>query len=315
MTVVIDGAVAPTDTDVPSGSRPRGRSRRGRGRGGAGFVFVSGYVALLMLFGVGPVFYSVFLAFTRPEGGFAGTGNFATALTDFRFWPAVQHVGIYLVLWLLSLSVFVVLLALVVHRLASSRTKAVLRFAYYIPGALAGASSVLLWLFVLDPSVSPVAALLRWTGSDTFTQVIAPSHLPVIFTIIAFWTGAGGWIVVLYGALNTISTDVMEAAKVDGAGPVQTALRIQLPLLRKWIAYMLILSMAAGTQLFVEPQLVSQASFGIVGNDYSVNQLAYQYAFAQNDFNASAALSLLLLVVALVLSAVFVTRGKLFETE
>jgi multiple sugar transport system permease protein len=168
---------------------------------------------------------------------------------------------------------------------------------------------------VLDPSVSPVASLLRWAGSDTFTQVISPSHLPLIFTVIAFWTGAGGWIVVLYGALNTISTDVMEAAKVDGAGPVQTALRIQLPLLRKWIAYMLILSMAAGTQLFVEPQLVSQASFGIVGNDYSVNQLAYQYAFAQNDFNASAALSLLLLVVALVLSAVFVTRGKLFETE
>jgi len=311
VTVVIDGAVAPTGTDLPSGSGPRARSRRG----GAGYVFVSGYVALLMLFGVGPVFYSVFLALTRPEGGFAGAGNFSKAVTDFRFWPAVQHVGVYLVLWLLSLSVLVVLLALVVHRLASRRTKSALRFAYYIPGALAGASSVLLWLFVLDPSVSPVAPLLRWTGSDTFTQVIAPSHLPVIFTIIAFWTGAGGWIVVLYGALNTISSDVMEAARVDGAGPVQTAVLIQLPLLRKWIAYMLILSMAAGTQLFVEPQLVSQASFGIVGNDYSVNQLAYQYAFAQNDFNASAALSLLLLVVALVLSAVFVTRGKLFETE
>jgi multiple sugar transport system permease protein len=278
-------------------------------------VFVSGYVTLLMLFGVGPVLYSVFLAFTRAEGGFAGVGNFSKALGDYRFWPAVQHVGIYLVLWLLSLSIFVVLLALVVHRLASSRSKAVLRFAYYIPGALAGASSVLLWLFVLDPSVSPIAALLRWTGSDTFTQVIAPSHLPVIFTIIAFWTGAGGWIVVLYGALNTISSDVMEAAKVDGAGPVQTALRIQLPLLRKWIAYMLILSMAAGTQLFVEPQLVSQASFGIVPNDYAVNQLAYQYAFTQNNFNGSAALSVGLLLVSLVCATVFVARGRLFETD
>jgi multiple sugar transport system permease protein len=297
--------------DVPAGSERTVRSRRGA----TGYVFVSGYVVLLLLFGVVPVLYSIYLALTRATGGFAGLANFSHVMGDYRFWPSVQHVGAYLVIWLVSLSVFVVLLALVVHRLASARTKAVLRFAYYVPGALAGASSVLLWLFVLDPSVSPVASMLRWTGADTFTQVIAPSHLPVIFTVIAFWTGAGGWIVVLYGALNTIPADLMEAAKVDGAGPVQTAVRIQLPLLRKWIAYMLILSMAAGTQLFVEPQLVSQASFGIVGNDYSVNQIAYQYAFAQNDFNGSAALSLLLLVVALVLSAVFVTRGRLFETE
>jgi multiple sugar transport system permease protein len=39
--------------------------------------------------------------------------------------------------------------------------------------------------------------------------------------VIAFWTGAGGWILVLYGALNTIPADVLEAATVDGAGPVR----------------------------------------------------------------------------------------------
>jgi multiple sugar transport system permease protein len=108
---------------------------------------------------------------------------------------------------------------------------------------------------------------------------------------------------------------VIEAARIDGAGMVQIAWRIQLPLLRKWISYMGIMSLAAGTQLFVEPQLLSQASNAVVPNDYSLNQLAYQYAFQQNDFNGAAAISLLLLVIALVLSAVFVTRGGLFETD
>jgi multiple sugar transport system permease protein len=191
----------------------------------------------------------------------------------------------------------------------------VLRFAYYVPGALAGASSVLLWLFVLDPSVSPVAPLLKAFGFEHFPEVIAPGNLPVIFAVIAFWTGAGGWIVVLYGALNTVSAEVMEAARVDGAGAVQTALHIQLPMLRKWIAYMLILSLAAGTQLFVEPQLVSQASFGVVGNDYSLNQLSYLYAFSQNDFNGSAAISIVLLVVALSLAGLFVAKGRMFEVD
>ena len=78
---------------------------------------------------------------------------------------------------------------------------------------------------------------------------------------------------------------------------------------------MAIMSLAAGTQLFVEPQLLSQASQGVVPNDYSVNQLAYQYAFQQSNFNGSAAISILLLIVALGLSAFFVFRGGLFEKD
>ncbi|MEU9239359.1 sugar ABC transporter permease [Streptomyces shenzhenensis] len=294
-----------------AGNRTRAGFRQVR----AGHLFVLPYVVLLALFGVVPVCYSVYLAFTDAGGGFAGFSNFTRTATDYRFLPALGHVAVYLVIWLAMLSVLVVSLTLVVHQLASRRTKAVIRLAYYIPGALAGASSVLLWLFVLDPTVSPVAPLLKAMGSDHFTDVITPGHLPVIFAIIAFWTGAGGWILVLYGALNTIPADVIVAAKMDGAGRIRTALSIQLPMIRKSITYMLILAFAAGTQLFVEPQLISQASFGVVPNDYSVNQLAYQFAFTQNDFNGSAAIALDLLVIALVSTSLFVTRGRLFDTD
>ena len=145
--------------------------------------------------------------------------------------------------------------------------------------------------------------------------MIAPSHLPVVLAIVAFWTGAGGWIVVMYGALNNIPLDIMEAARIDGANALQTAIHVQLPLLRKWIAYMAVLSIAAGTQLFVEPTLLSQASNAVVPNDYSLNQLAYQYAFDLNDLNGSAAISVLLLLVTAVVSALFVARGGLFDTE
>ncbi len=188
-----------------------------------------------------------------------------------------------------------------------------MRFLYYIPGAVAGASAVMLWLFVLDPTVSPVAFLLRALGFQAFVETMQVDHLPVTLAIIAFWTGAGGWILVMYGALNNISRDVMEAARVDGAGPVRTAWYIQIPLLRKWIAYMVILSFAGGTQLFVEPRVLSQASRGVVPQDYSMNQLAFLYAFKQSDFNGSAAISLVLLAVSLLLSVYFVFRGGLFE--
>jgi multiple sugar transport system permease protein len=298
----------------PNSRRPARRRRLDRSQASVGYVFVSGYTILLVAFGILPTLYTIFLAFTA-DGTFAGFANFAQVFGDYRFLPAGGHVALYLVIYLVSLIVFVVLLALVVHSLGRRWLSSSFRFVYYIPGALAGASSVMLWLFLLDPSVSPVAFILRAFGLETFVQTVSIDNLPLIFTVVAFWTGAGGWIVIMYGALNNISGDVMEAARIDGAGPVQTAWHIQIPLLRKWISYMAVMSLAAGTQLFVEPRVLSQASKGVVPPDYSINQLAYLYAFRQGDFNGSAAISLLLLVVAAALSAIFVFRGGLFERD
>ena len=279
------------------------------------YGFISLYAILVIVFGVLPALYALYLAFTTGDGGFAGVSNFTKVIGDFRFLPAVVHVALYLIIWLAALIILVTFLALVVHAIRVRWLSRTLRFVFYLPGALAGASSVLLWLFVLDPTASPVGGLLHLVGFSSFVQVIQPANLPPIFAIIAFWTGAGGWVVIMYGALNNISGDIIEAARIDGANAFKIAINIQLPLMRKWISYMGIMSLAAGTQLFVEPQLLSQASNAVVPNDYSLNQLAYQYAFQQNDFNGAAAISLLLLVIALALSAVFVTRGGLFERD
>jgi multiple sugar transport system permease protein len=295
--------------------RRPGGPRAGGSRSAMSYGFVALYAALTAAFGVLPALYALYLAFTDANGGFAGLANFTKVIGDFRFLPAVGHVAFYLLIWLVALVVLVTALAIVVHAIRLRWLSSTLRLIFYLPGALAGASSVLLWLFLLDPTASPIGGLLRFFGLSSFVQVIVPGNLPPIFAVIAFWTGAGGWIVIMYGALNNISADVIEAARIDGAGRWQIAWRIQLPLLRKWISYMGIMSLAAGTQLFVEPQLLSQASNAVVPNDYSLNQLAYQYAFQQNDFNGAAAISLLLLVIALALSAVFVLRGGLFETD
>jgi multiple sugar transport system permease protein len=283
----------------------------------ASYVFLAPYLLLMVVFGVMPGLYALYLSFTSrtSNGSFVALQNFTKVLSDFRFMPAVQHVSLYLVFWLIALVILVTFFALVVHGLGSRHLRTGLRLVYYLPGALAGASSVMLWLFVLDPTASPVSILIKAMGMASFVNVIVPSHLPVIFAIIAFWTGAGGWIVIMYGALNNISTEVMEAARIDGAGSLRLAWHIQIPMIRKWISYMAIISIAAGVQLFVEPQLLSQASNAIVPNDYSLNQLAYLYAFKQNDFHGSAAISILLLFVALSLSAIFVTRGGLFDKD
>ncbi len=304
------------EVDAPAVNPAGAPSRRKRGKHTwPGLLFVGPYLPFLVVFGVLPMIYALGLAFTDDAGGWAGFRNFSRTFGDYRFFSAFGHILLYTSVWLGSLVVLVVGLTLLLHGRAN-RVSSAFRFLFYIPGALAGASSVLVWLFMLDPAVSPGSFLVHEVlGSHLFVESIAPGKLPFIFAMIAFWTGAGGWIVIMYGALNTIPQDLEDAARIDGAGPVTIALRIKLPLIRKWIAYMAILSFATGTQLFVEPQLVNQASLGMVPDTWSSNQLAFQLAFRYADFNAAAAISVDLLAIGVLAAALIVTRTGLFRTD
>jgi multiple sugar transport system permease protein len=285
---------------------PAGSSRT------AGYFFVAIYVGLLVMLGIVPVIYAIYLALSNSHGF---GSNFTEAFRDYRFVPAFENVLKFMAIWLISQTVFVVGLTLLLHNLVA-RVGSFFRFLFYIPGALAGAASVVVWLFMLDPSASPFGPLLHRLGYATFDNVIAPGNLALIFAIMAFWTGAGGWIVVMYGALNNISHELLESARMDGANAFQTALWIKLPLIRKWIVYMLVLSFAGGIQLFVEPTVLGTAALGVgVSKYWSPNQLAWFVASQYNQYNEAAAISVVLLVLGLAVAAVLVWRGRLFEVE
>src|SRR5690349_10028617 len=97
--------IAPPSDELTAGvsgrRRPARSPSRAAGRTRIGYVFVSLYALLALAFGVVPSLYAVQLAFTNTDGGFAGLGNFTKVVGDFRFWPAVFHVTLYLVIWLI----------------------------------------------------------------------------------------------------------------------------------------------------------------------------------------------------------------------
>jgi len=278
----------------------------------SGYLFVAPYVALLVAVGIYPVGYALNLALTSFTAHFTGVGNFVDSFRDPEFVPALENVTAFLALWLTTLVVFVVGLSLMLHSM-NRRVSAAYRFVFYLPAALAGAASVMLWLFMLQPGKSPWSFALSWLGYHSLGDSLAPAHLPVVFALIAFWSGAGSWIVVMYGALATIPDEVLETARLDGAGPWRTAFRVKLPLIKKWIAYMVIGAFAAGSQLFVEPELVSQATGSVVNETWSPNQLALYLSFRLDNFNYAAAISIDLLVAALICAAVILLRTGLFE--
>ena len=280
----------------------------------SGYLFVAPYVLLLIVAGIYPVGYAVNLALTSFTAQFSGVTNFVKSWQNPDFLPAFGHIGLFLAIWLTALVVLVVGLSLMLHSL-DRRVSAAYRFVFYLPAALAGSASVMLWLFMLEPRASPWGFVLRWFGFATLGDTLASGHLAVIFAVIAFWSGAGSWIVVMYGALATIPSEVLELAKVDGAGAWRTAVIVKLPLIKKWIGYMLIGAFAAGTQLFAEPQLISEATGGVLNQTWSPNQLAYNLSFHLGNFNYAAAISLDLLLLALISAVVILRRSALFTVD
>lgn len=189
-----------------------------------------------------------------------------------------------------------------------------IRLIYVLPGVITGAASVLLWYLMLQPETSPFAPLLNVLGFHTSADMFQNSRLPVIFALMAFATGFGQWVVIIFGSLQSISSDILEAAKLDGASAIQLAFQIKLPLISKYVVYMLVLSFAGALQIFAEPTILS--SIAAVGSPtWSINQLGLFFATQNGDFPSSAVISLLLLAFSLLVAVVIITRGNLFQTD
>ena len=111
---------------------------------------------------------------------------------------------------------------------------------------------------------------------------------------VATWTYTGYNMIILYAALRAIPTELYEAAAVDGAGPVRTALHIKLPLLRPALLLCTIFSVIGSFQLFAEPRIFYALAPDVIGKDYTPNLYVYNLAFADQRLNYAAALSFLL---------------------
>ncbi len=303
-------------SSAPAQTKP---SRRRRFQVNASYLFVLPYVVFLTLFGVMPGVIALAFSVSKFVGGrpqlfAAGLANFNTVFKDARFGTSMQHMVSFLGISLPFGVIGVVLLALLLHA-RPGRLTGFLRTVYFIPGAVAGPAVVVLAIFMFDPNVGPFRALLSVFGFTNVAQVVANNQLPFLFTLIGFFSGAGGWIAIFFGALNGISEEIQEAAIMDGCNMLQMALRIKLPLIRPYIAYMAILTFAGNIQLFAEPQLLNSVQGATIGKYWSPNQLSYAFAFELGNFGAAAALSLMMLLIGLIGALLVLRVTNLFRTD
>ena len=277
------------------------------------WVMFSPYLFLLISFGLIPIIMAILEvpheSRVNPDGGWDA---FIIVLQDFRFLPAVKNVLGFMAIFVPTTIIFVIAMALMLD-VNPTAWKKWLRMAYIVPAAISGAVAVLVWYALLQPTFSPIKTPLSWVGITTSDQIWQTKNLVYIFAIMAFFAIAGNWILIQFGSLQSISGEVIEAARVDGCSAFQIAMRIKLPLIKKYIVYMGVLIFAGGLQIFVEPQLIDSGIYSGIAEAWSLDQLSFELAFTSGDFGGASALSLMLLVPSFLGALVVIFKTDMFD--
>ena len=230
---------------VPQPKRRFGRSGEGRLRERIeGVMFAAPAIIVLALFVVYPAYYTIRLAFYQSDYLFAFTGwvgldNFKDLLNnspdflDLSHFPPegalvnnVKWIILYISLCLvLGLGLAVLTIRVRYERLVKS--------IIFVPMAISATAVGVIWLLVYspDPNIGTLNAVIHGLGGNPVSWLGKPTTVNYAIIAAYVWASTGFAMVVLSAALKGISTEIIEAARVDGAGEWNIFRRIMLPML------------------------------------------------------------------------------------
>jgi len=228
--------------------------------------------------------------------------NYVKAANNRFFADSVTFTVKYTVLATVLLLGLGLALALLVQE--SSRWNNFLRASFLVPSAMGLASASLLFYVLYSPLAGPLASSMQrhgWSFLGTPTAALWST----LFLIV--WRYAGFYMLLMLVGLQSISADIYEAARMDGATPMQTFRRVTLPLLRPTLALTTVLCVTGSLLAFEQFYILTKG--GPDNSTIAVVQLIYIVAFqGQNDLGVAGAISVIALV-ALVLVNVLQLRA------
>ncbi|WP_174845153.1 carbohydrate ABC transporter permease [Dictyobacter alpinus] len=302
-------ALATSKTGRTSGSR-RARQSPGlfKGKSMTPYLFLTPFCVMFLLFFVVPIFYALYQSFFRsqrsglglgaPTVVFAGLSNYQQVLTDRSFFEGIGRMILFGIVQVPVMLALALVLALLLDSV-TVRFKSFFRIAFFIPYGVPGVIGALLWGFLYNPQLSPLVQGLQAIGINI--NFLNGNTILWSMANIVTWTYTGYNMLIIYASLQSIPTQLYEAASLDGCSAIGIAWRIKIPLVAPALILTCVLSVIGTLQLFTEPQVLSQVSNSITSS-YTPNLYAYFMAFSNNNYNYTAALSVVLAVVTFVFS-------------
>ncbi|MCY0930707.1 ABC transporter permease subunit [Streptomyces sp. H27-H1] len=322
-------AEEPAPAVATGAAKGRARARAPRGTGGAGKVpwrirlrrdrtlilMTLPVIALLLLFNYVPLLGNV-VAFQDYDpyvssngitaifhSPWAGVEQFSRMVDDPLFWSATKNTLVLFALQLVLFFPIPIALALLINSVVRPRVRAVAQAIMYLPHFFSWVLVVTVFQQVFG-GAGIIAQTLQdhgWSGFDLMTNADLFKYL---VTAQAVWKDAGWGIIVFLAALAAVSTDLYEAAAMDGAGRWRRMWHVTLPALRPVIALLLVLRVGDALSVGFEQFLLQRDAVGL-GASEVLDTYVWNMGIQNGDFSYAAAVGLAkgLIGVCLVLGA------------
>lgn len=268
--------------------------------------FVAPAAALYILLVLVPLIQTMILGLyewngVAPQRVFVGLSNFIELLRDSRFWVALRNN----LFWIIASIVNPMLVGLVLAVLLSSigRGQKAYLTVFFIPVVLPLIMVGLTWGILYNPIIGPINIVLKALGMEAQGWLGDPRWATPAVIIAGNWTFFGFCTVIFLAGLQAIDSSLIEAAIIDGAGPVSRFFRIIIPLLRDQINLVVVFSIIGSFKVFDIVYVMTQG-----GPSHSSEVLAtylYWQAFNNGRVGYGAAMAFILTCVVAAISLIY----------
>jgi|SRR5579875_372437 multiple sugar transport system permease protein len=285
--------------------RPHLEAKEGR----AGFFMTTPFLVLFALFFAAPLVYSVILSFKSPlTGAYSGLLNYRSVFSNGAYWAAVVRMAYFGAIQVTVMILLAIGLALLLDS-PYCRGRKIFALLYFLPFAIPGVIAALMWSFLLEPDLDSALKVPHLLG-------LAPGPLQPLsyraalyaIMLIVTWEWTGYNMTILLTSLTNVPHQVLEAAKVDGASELSIAARVKLPMVRRTVVFLVVLSIIGTLQLFNEPLILQ--NIASTGNSLAPNQIIYNTAFSFGNQELAAAQSVILALITIVATVAFFSIAR-----
>jgi multiple sugar transport system permease protein len=296
---------------VPRRARPASRLADAASRWG---FLAPAFIVLLAVLAY-PILYTIEISFAELDLGtfmpdaWVGWDNYATILADERFWHSLKVTGLYLLLAMPLQMLLGFGIAFLIN--AEWGGRGVVRALFIIPMVVAPVVAGAVWKMMLDPLWGLSNYLLGLVGIGPLDWFGNPALAMLAIVLIDTWRWTPFIVLIATAGLLTLPRDVFEAAEIDGAGWWTTLRMITLPLLVPLIAATFVVRWLGAVKMF---DIVLASTAGGPGRATNViNLFIYREAFGSMKFAESAAMSVVVLVLTMVLTGIFLSGTRVLE--
>jgi alpha-glucoside transport system permease protein len=300
---------------IYAAARPTEQERRGKL---LAWLWIGPAVLFAVIFLVYPVITTIIASFQNKNStAFVGFQNFQKVFTD----PGLLLVLRNNVLWLILATAGTVFLGLIIAVLVDRvRIESFVKSTIFIPMALSMTAAAVIWRFVYayaqpgQPQIGLLNAIITGLGGQPqgFTADPKNDILNNVLLMVAYvWMWTGFCMVILSAALKSIPTEILEAARVDGASELSIFFRITMPMITPTIA-------VVATTMLINVLKIFDIVYVMTGGDFKTDVVAvdfYQQYFNFNDFGVGSALAVLLLVAIIPIMAFNIRRFRVQEAQ